>query len=172
MLDYCVRSLISRYSSAVVAFLYPGYASYKTLSQRPASEEELERWLMYWSVLGCVMAVEYTTEWVVSWCASNFPTFQWRREPELIIPTVCQDTILLSDQNPLFALPCPTANAWIFVSLRVSAPAFFPITRESNRCHIGIPQGSCLRISTRALQATLGQHLGHCRTATLRLGHP
>ncbi|EED78795.1 predicted protein, partial [Postia placenta Mad-698-R] len=37
-------------------FLYPGYASYKTLSQRPASEEELERWLMYWSVLGCIVS--------------------------------------------------------------------------------------------------------------------
>lgn len=56
-----------RIVGATVAFLYPGYASYKTLSQRPASEEDLERWLMYWSVLGCVVAVEYTTEWLVSW---------------------------------------------------------------------------------------------------------
>ena len=53
--------------SSVAAFLYPGYASYKTLSQRPASEEELERWLMYWSVLGCIVSVEYVTEWLVSW---------------------------------------------------------------------------------------------------------
>lgn len=53
--------------SSVVAFLYPGYASYKTLSQRPASEEDLERWLMYWSVLGCVVGVEYVAEWLVSW---------------------------------------------------------------------------------------------------------
>lgn len=51
----------------MVAFLYPGYASYKTLSQRPASEEELERWLMYWSVLGCIVGVEYVAEWLVSW---------------------------------------------------------------------------------------------------------
>jgi len=50
-----------------MAFLYPGYASYKTLSQRPASEEELERWLMYWSVLGCLVGVEYLAEWIVSW---------------------------------------------------------------------------------------------------------
>lgn len=64
----------SRCFSAAVAFLYPGYASYKTLSQRPASEEDLERWLMYWSVLGCVVAVEYTTEWLVSWYR-HFPTF-------------------------------------------------------------------------------------------------
>ena len=54
-------------NSATAAFLYPGYASYKTLSQRPASEEELERWLMYWSVLGCIVAAEYIAEWVISW---------------------------------------------------------------------------------------------------------
>ena len=55
-------------TSATAAFLYPGYASYKTLSQRPASEADLERWLMYWSVLGCIVAVEYVAEWLVSWC--------------------------------------------------------------------------------------------------------
>ncbi|KAL1672201.1 TB2/DP1, HVA22 family-domain-containing protein [Schizophyllum commune] len=59
--------LTSRIISAVAAFLYPGYASYKTLSQRPASEEELERWLMYWSVLGCIVATEYIAEWLISW---------------------------------------------------------------------------------------------------------
>lgn len=53
--------------SALAGFLYPGYASYKTLSQRPASEVDLERWLMYWSVLGCVVGVEYVAEWLVSW---------------------------------------------------------------------------------------------------------
>ncbi|EMD36745.1 hypothetical protein CERSUDRAFT_114656 [Gelatoporia subvermispora B] len=56
-----------RVISATAAFLYPGYASYKTLSQRPASEEDLERWLRYWSVLGCIVAVEYVAEWLVSW---------------------------------------------------------------------------------------------------------
>ncbi|KAF8909652.1 TB2/DP1, HVA22 family-domain-containing protein [Gymnopilus junonius] len=60
-------SLTSRIVSALAAFLYPGYASYKTLSQRPASEADLERWLMYWSVLGCVVGVEYLAEWLVSW---------------------------------------------------------------------------------------------------------
>ncbi|KAF4613019.1 hypothetical protein D9613_011086 [Agrocybe pediades] len=60
-------SLTSRVVSALAAFLYPGYASYKTLSQRPASEADLERWLMYWSVLGCIVGVEYLAEWLVSW---------------------------------------------------------------------------------------------------------
>ncbi|KAI9437946.1 TB2/DP1, HVA22 family-domain-containing protein [Lactarius indigo] len=59
--------LTSRIVSCVAAFLYPGYASFKTLSQRPASEEDLERWLMYWSVLACVIGVEYLAEWLVSW---------------------------------------------------------------------------------------------------------
>ncbi|KIM54046.1 hypothetical protein SCLCIDRAFT_1222349 [Scleroderma citrinum Foug A] len=59
--------LISCITTSVVAFLYPGYASYKTLSQRPASEEDIERWLMYWSVLGCIVGVEYVAEWLVSW---------------------------------------------------------------------------------------------------------
>ncbi|KAG9226866.1 hypothetical protein CCMSSC00406_0003461 [Pleurotus cornucopiae] len=59
--------LTSRIVSSAGAFLYPGYASYKTLSQRPASEDELERWLMYWSVLGCIVGVEYVAEWLISW---------------------------------------------------------------------------------------------------------
>ncbi|KAF9238940.1 TB2/DP1, HVA22 family-domain-containing protein [Melanogaster broomeanus] len=63
MLFYLTSCIIS----SAVAFLYPGYACYKTLSQRPASEEDLERWLMYWSVLGCIVGVEYVAEWLVSW---------------------------------------------------------------------------------------------------------
>ena len=68
----------------MVAFLYPGYASYKSLSQRPASEEDLERWLMYWSVLGCIVGVEYVAEWLVSWsvnlsCDLAFTKMQDRR---------------------------------------------------------------------------------------------
>jgi len=59
--------LSSRLVCSVSAYLYPGYASYKTLSQRPASEEDIERWLMYWSVLGCIVGVEYVAEWAVSW---------------------------------------------------------------------------------------------------------
>ncbi|KAI0319355.1 TB2/DP1, HVA22 family-domain-containing protein, partial [Amylostereum chailletii] len=62
----------TRIISSVVAFLYPGYASFKTLSQRPASEQDLERWLMYWSVLGCIVGVEYVAEWLVSWIPFYF----------------------------------------------------------------------------------------------------
>ncbi|KAF7366468.1 Protein YOP1 [Mycena sanguinolenta] len=65
--------LTSRLVSSVAAFLYPGYASFKTLSQRPASEEDLERWLMYWSVLGCIVGVEYVAEWAICWIPLYYP---------------------------------------------------------------------------------------------------
>ncbi|KII91779.1 hypothetical protein PLICRDRAFT_696766 [Plicaturopsis crispa FD-325 SS-3] len=65
--------IASRAVTAVSAFLYPGYSSYKTLSQRPASEEDLERWLMYWSVLGCIVSVEYVAEWLISWIPLYYP---------------------------------------------------------------------------------------------------
>jgi len=57
----------SRIVSLTGAFLYPAYGSYKTLSHRPSSERDLERWLMYWSVLGCIIATEYVAEWIVRW---------------------------------------------------------------------------------------------------------
>ena len=60
--QYCIP-----HHSLICAFLYPAYASYKTLSKRPASDAELERWLMYWSVLGVILAVEYVAEWLVRW---------------------------------------------------------------------------------------------------------
>ncbi|KIY49729.1 hypothetical protein FISHEDRAFT_40649, partial [Fistulina hepatica ATCC 64428] len=68
-----LHSLTATMYSSLFAFLYPGYASYKTLSQRPAAEEELERWLMYWSVLGCILSVEYVAEWAISWFPFYYP---------------------------------------------------------------------------------------------------
>ncbi|KAL0578342.1 hypothetical protein V5O48_003656 [Marasmius crinis-equi] len=59
--------LTSRIVGTATAFLYPAYSSYKTLSQRPASEAELERWLMYWSVLGALLSLELFAEWTISW---------------------------------------------------------------------------------------------------------
>lgn len=76
---------LSRARSSTTAFLYPTYATYKALCRRPADEQELERWLMYWSVrpfvsrtvltpryrsvIGVVVGVEYVAEWLVSWYA-------------------------------------------------------------------------------------------------------
>jgi len=62
-----------RIINSVTAFLYPAYASYKALSQRPADEVVLERWLMYWSVLGGLVGVEYVAEWLVSWIPFYHP---------------------------------------------------------------------------------------------------
>ncbi|KAG8834730.1 hypothetical protein FRC17_007454 [Serendipita sp. 399] len=53
--------------SSTAAFLYPGYKSYKALSKRNVDEAELERWLMYWSVIGFISAFEYVAEWLISW---------------------------------------------------------------------------------------------------------
>ncbi|KAG9027177.1 hypothetical protein FRB95_008013 [Tulasnella sp. JGI-2019a] len=60
-------SLLFSLLNSTAAFVYPTYASFKSLSRRPASEQELERWLMYWSVVGCVIAVEYVAEWAIRW---------------------------------------------------------------------------------------------------------
>ncbi|KAF9516599.1 hypothetical protein BS47DRAFT_1375973 [Hydnum rufescens UP504] len=57
---------VSRIISLIGAFLYPAYASYKTLA-RGTSEEDIERWLMYWSVLGVIISAEYVAEWLVRW---------------------------------------------------------------------------------------------------------
>lgn len=53
--------------SAWFAFLLPSYATFKALSHRPLSEHELQRWTMYWSVVGPFVAFEYTAEWLISW---------------------------------------------------------------------------------------------------------
>ncbi|KIO33120.1 hypothetical protein M407DRAFT_204764 [Tulasnella calospora MUT 4182] len=53
--------------SSTIAYAYPAYASFKSLSRRPAEEAELERWLMYWSVVGCIVALEHVAEWTISW---------------------------------------------------------------------------------------------------------
>ena len=103
--------------SAVVAFLYPGYASYKTLSQRPASEEDLEKWLMYWSVLGCLMTVEYVAEWLISWyvriyrCQKTTSSFICRRSPQYRLPFYYLfKTLFLS----YLALPQTSGSSYLY----------------------------------------------------------
>ncbi|KAG6876184.1 hypothetical protein C0993_005072 [Termitomyces sp. T159_Od127] len=65
--------LSARIVSSAAAFVYPAYASYKTLSQRPAHEADLERWLMYWSVLGSIVGVELLAEWLLAWIPFYYP---------------------------------------------------------------------------------------------------
>ncbi|KAF7366473.1 Protein YOP1 [Mycena sanguinolenta] len=52
-------------ASSAAAFLYLGYASYDTFSKRPASEEDLERWLMY-CPSEYVVKAECVAEWTIS----------------------------------------------------------------------------------------------------------
>jgi len=59
--------LLTKVLISSAALLYPGYASYKAISNKPVSQADLERWLMYWSILGCIGSIEYAAEWIVSW---------------------------------------------------------------------------------------------------------
>jgi receptor expression-enhancing protein 1/2/3/4 len=65
-------SMLSHIICAWFAFLIPSYSTFKALAQRPLSEAALERWAMYWSVVGAFVAFEYIGEWFISW----FP-FYW-----------------------------------------------------------------------------------------------
>jgi len=60
-------SFVSHALSAWFAFLLPCYATFKALSHRPLSEPELQRWTMYWIVIGAFVAFEYLGEWLISW---------------------------------------------------------------------------------------------------------
>ncbi|PCH33941.1 hypothetical protein WOLCODRAFT_135408 [Wolfiporia cocos MD-104 SS10] len=53
-------------------YLLPCYNTWKSIAHRPLSEPELERWAMYWSVLGVVLTFENLAQWLISW----FP-FYW-----------------------------------------------------------------------------------------------
>jgi len=54
-------------SSAWFAFFLPCYATFKVLSHRPVDVAELQKYAMYWSVIGTVVAFEYVAEWLISW---------------------------------------------------------------------------------------------------------
>ncbi|GAA5978314.1 hypothetical protein JCM10908_004309 [Rhodotorula pacifica] len=60
--------------STAASLLYPTYASYKALrpaasvGRTPADQAaNLERWLMFWCVMGCVAIWEQWAEWSISW---------------------------------------------------------------------------------------------------------
>ncbi|RPD82356.1 hypothetical protein L226DRAFT_564937 [Lentinus tigrinus ALCF2SS1-7] len=60
-------SMLSHLLSAWFAFLLPSYATWKALAHRPVSEPDLERWCMYWAVVGAFVAFEYVTIWLLDW---------------------------------------------------------------------------------------------------------
>lgn len=64
------RIQLSSVCSAWFAFLIPCYSTWKVLSHRPLSEPDVERWAMYWAVVGAFVAFENAAEWLVSWYVS------------------------------------------------------------------------------------------------------
>ncbi|GAA5890949.1 hypothetical protein JCM5296_001239 [Sporobolomyces johnsonii] len=65
---------LCRFVSVTASLLYPTYASYKALKSTASSgltageqAEQLERWLMYWCVMGIVWMWEEWGEWGVRW---------------------------------------------------------------------------------------------------------
>lgn len=64
------------YYSNLACFLYPAYASYKALSISPINSQDatrqLERWLMYWAVVGSWVGMEAVAGWFLSlWVRSD-----------------------------------------------------------------------------------------------------
>jgi len=108
-----LRYLIARAVSSTGAFLYPAYASYKAIARRPSNELELERWLMYWSVVGVIVTVEYFAEWLVSW----FP-FYWELKTMfllyLALPQTQGSTILYKTHlEPVLTEYEPAIDAYL-----------------------------------------------------------
>ncbi|WVF68619.1 hypothetical protein IAT40_003389 [Kwoniella sp. CBS 6097] len=64
-------SLLSKWGCNICSYLYPAYASYKALSIHPDSSPEataqVERWLMYWAVVGTWTAFEAVLGWTFTW---------------------------------------------------------------------------------------------------------
>ncbi|KAJ3803424.1 TB2/DP1, HVA22 family-domain-containing protein [Lentinula aff. detonsa] len=62
----CISLILTVYSSWF-AFFLPCYATYKTLAQRPIIEADVQKWCMYWSVVGAFVGFEYAAGWLISW---------------------------------------------------------------------------------------------------------
>ncbi|GLB35989.1 putative TB2/DP1, HVA22 family protein [Lyophyllum shimeji] len=68
-----LTSLVSHAVSAWFAFLLPCYATFKVLAHRPLSEPDLQRWSMYWTVIGVFLTFEHLGEWLISWQVKPHP---------------------------------------------------------------------------------------------------
>lgn len=88
LLILATETLLPANPSLTITFLYPAYASYKALQTRPrrtagtsgaataaagalsglsGSDAEVERWLMYWAVVGVWAGVEGAVGWLLTW---------------------------------------------------------------------------------------------------------
>jgi receptor expression-enhancing protein 1/2/3/4 len=54
-----------RFFRSVSAFIFPIFACYKALKAN--DQAQLTQWLMYWVVVGSVLAVENLIGWLLNW---------------------------------------------------------------------------------------------------------
>ncbi|KAL7414736.1 TB2/DP1, HVA22 family-domain-containing protein [Mrakia frigida] len=57
--------LFSRSVCNIAAFAYPSYASYKSITTNDFPQ--IERWLVYWCVVGALTGAEGAVGWIVAW---------------------------------------------------------------------------------------------------------
>ncbi|KAI0756802.1 TB2/DP1, HVA22 family-domain-containing protein [Daedaleopsis nitida] len=89
-------SMLSHILSAWFAFLLPSYATWKALAHRPVSEPELERWCMYWAVVGAFVAFEYVTGWLLDWVP-----FYWEARTVFLL---------------FLSLPQTQGSSWVYMT--------------------------------------------------------
>ncbi|KAF9447805.1 hypothetical protein P691DRAFT_775871 [Macrolepiota fuliginosa MF-IS2] len=90
-----LMSLLSHILCAWFAFLLPSYATFKALSHRPLSEPDLQRWSMYWTVVGAFVAFEYAAEWLISWLP-----FYWELKTAFLLYLALPQTQASPDSRP------------------------------------------------------------------------
>ncbi|KAI5450223.1 hypothetical protein NCC49_003240 [Naganishia albida] len=94
--------LTSRILCNLACFLYPAYASYKALTISPINSQyatrQLERWLMYWAVVGSWVGMEAVGGWILSlipfYSLFKLMFFLWLSLPQTEGSTYLYNTLL------------------------------------------------------------------------------
>ncbi|KAI1814209.1 TB2/DP1, HVA22 family-domain-containing protein [Poronia punctata] len=66
-------NIVAHFFASIASYLFPLFASYKAL--KTSDPAQLTPWLMYWSVLICVLLFESWTEFILVW----IPFYSWMR---------------------------------------------------------------------------------------------
>ncbi|KAI0388590.1 TB2/DP1, HVA22 family-domain-containing protein [Xylariaceae sp. FL0594] len=66
-------NIIAHFFASIASYLFPLFASYKAL--KTSDPAQLTPWLMYWSVLICVLLFESWTDFILVW----IPFYSWMR---------------------------------------------------------------------------------------------
>ncbi|KAF9509229.1 hypothetical protein BS47DRAFT_1349468 [Hydnum rufescens UP504] len=59
--------IISSTITSAVVYLYPSYATFKSLRHEPGAEQDADKWLAYWCIIGAFVAFEASLEWLIRW---------------------------------------------------------------------------------------------------------